>query len=144
MKRKLLFTFIALGFCLISNAQTVVTCPSCGGNRVVATYYGYVTCTTCDGTGSVVVNNANNVSFQGNGSQSDECEYIKDVVLYTYNSNWNRYDKHSVHKLYKCKVGYNHFLYLDKEWRVGTCSYPTSQQFTYFVAGAYGIYYYFN
>ena len=140
MKRKLLFTFIALGFCLNSNAQTVVTCPSCGGNRVVATYYGYVTCSTCGGTGSVVVNNTNNVSFQGN----DKYEYIRDVVLYTYNSNWARYEKHSVHQLYK--YGSNNFLCLDKnkELSVLKCSYPTSQQFTYFVAGAYGIYYYFK
>lgn len=146
MKQKFLLAFISLSICSIINAQTIVPCPNCGGYGIIATYYGNMYCPVCGGTGGVVVSNSggNNVSFQGNSNQSDGYEFLRDVVFYSYNSNTQIYERHSVHKLYKYWTGSQHILYVDKNARVITCSYPRSKDFQYCVAGPYGIYYYFN
>lgn len=146
MKKILIVFSLLLSVCV--NAQTVVPCPQCGGYGMINTYYGVATCPNCGGAGGFVIDNTNtngsNVTFKSNGNQSDGFEYLRDVSLYTYNINTQKYVYNRTCQLYKYWTGRIHLLYLDKQWSVLECSYPTSKQFKYFVVDRWGVTYYFN
>lgn len=145
MKKFFIPLALLFGVVYIVNAQTVVTCPNCGGSGVVYTIYGPMICPYCGGSGGVVVQtNESNVNFQGGSNQSDGYEYLGDVVLYTFNSNTNKYIQNSTHQLYRYWTGRVYIYYLDKNWRVSNCSYPRSLDFKYFVVDRWGTTYYFN